>query len=127
MTLTSGRFVRMSCDVKWRKVWYWAIVLWRQTGIRRHTMERLPVVKNASLAFVILTSVAFPALAGPPADIDGCIKLSAETARGAKIQSEAEYIKFHSKLLDLDAACGARDFVGAEKIAADIRAAFPAK
>ena len=62
--------------------------------------------------------------AGPPADIDGCIKLSAETARGAKIQSEAEYIKFHSKLLDLDAACGARDFVGAEKIAADIRAAL---
>jgi hypothetical protein len=84
------------------------------------------MLKISSLALLFLT-VAFPALAGPPADIDACIKLSADTARGAKIQTEAEYKKLHFKLMDLNAACGASDFVGAEKIAADIRAAFPPK
>jgi len=42
------------------------------------------------------------------------------------MMTEADYAKFHSKQMDLTAACGARDFVGAEKIANDIKAAFPA-
>jgi hypothetical protein len=69
--------------------------------------------------------LAIPAWAEPPADIDACIKLSAETARAANVRSEKEYAKFHLRLMDLDAACGARDFAGAEKISADIKAAFP--
>jgi hypothetical protein len=88
-------------------------------------MEAAPVLRLSFLALPFLTAVAFPALAGPPADLDACLKLSAETAKAAKIQSEAEYAKFHSKFLDLNAACGAGDFVGAEKIAGDIRATFP--
>ena len=83
------------------------------------------LLKTFSLALPILTALAIPALAGPPADLDACIKLSAETARAANVQSEAEYAKFHLKLMDLDAACGARDLAGAEKIATEIRAAFP--
>ncbi len=73
----------------------------------------------------ILAVTALAAQAAPPADIDACIKLSADTAKAANVQTEAAYVKFHSKLLDLDAACGARDFAGAEKIAAEILAAFP--
>jgi len=83
------------------------------------------MLKISSLALPFLAAMALPARAEPPADIDACIKLSAETTRAAKIQSQAEYIKFHFKILNLDAACGARDFVGAEKIAREIRAAFP--
>ena len=83
------------------------------------------MLKLSCLAIPLLTLSAVRALAGPPADLDACLKLSAETARAANVQSEAAYVKFHSKFLDLNAACGALDFVGAEKIAADIRAAFP--
>jgi hypothetical protein len=85
------------------------------------------VLKISPLALFFLIASPFHALAEPPADIDACIKLSAETTKAANIQSEADYVKFHFKLLDLDAACGARDFAGAEKIANDIRAAFPTK
>ncbi len=83
------------------------------------------MLKISFLALPFVAAVALPALAGPPADLDACLKLSAETARAAKIQSEAEYAKFHLKLMDLNAACGASDFVGAEKIAGDIRTTFP--
>ncbi len=85
----------------------------------------MPVLKALSLAFVVLTIFGLPAQAEPPADLDACIALSAATARAANVKSEADYVKFHSRLLDLDAACGARDFAGADKIAADILAAFP--
>lgn len=85
----------------------------------------LLVLKPFSLALPILTALAISAQAEPPADLDACIKLSAETAKGANVRSEAEYAKFHFKLMDLNAACGMRDFAGAEKIAADIRASFP--
>lgn len=77
------------------------------------------------LALSLSAVFASPALAQPPADIDACIKLSAETARAANVNSEQKYVKFHFKLMDLDAACGQRDFAGAEKISAEIKAAFP--
>ncbi len=66
-----------------------------------------------------------PALATPPADIDACIKLSADTARAANANTEAKYAKFYMRLLDLDSACGQRDFATAEKISEEIKAAFP--
>jgi hypothetical protein len=84
------------------------------------------VLKNTPLAFAFLTALAVPALSEPPKDLDACAKLSAQTAKDAKIKTEADYVKFHFKLMDLQAACGARDFVGAEKIANDIKAAYPA-
>jgi hypothetical protein len=87
--------------------------------------EPLQCSNSLALPLPLLTLSAVRALAGPPADLDACLKLSAETARAANVQSEAAYAKFHFKFLDLNAACGALDFVGAEKIAADIRAAFP--
>jgi hypothetical protein len=64
-------------------------------------------------------------LADPPADIDACIKLSADTASAAKVDTEAKYVKFHMRLMDLDSACGARDYVTAEKISDEIKATFP--
>lgn len=85
------------------------------------------LLRTFSLASPILTALALPALAEPPADLDACVKLSGETAKAANVQSEAEYVKFHFKLMDLYAACGAKDFAGAEKIADEIRAAFPPK
>jgi hypothetical protein len=93
------------------------------------TAERriAPVLKISPLALPFLALLSLPALAEPPADIDACIKLSAETARTANVRTEAEYFKFHMVLMNLDAACGAGDFAGAEKIANDIRAAFPPK
>lgn len=84
------------------------------------------MLKISPLAFGFLTALAVPVLAEPPADLDACLKLSAQTVKDANIKTEAEYAKFHFKLLDLEAACGARDFVGAEKIANDIKAAYPA-
>jgi hypothetical protein len=83
------------------------------------------VHKISPLAFAFLTALASPARAEPPADLDACAKLSAQTAKEANIKTEADYVKFHFKFLDLEAACGARDFVGAEKIANDIKAAYP--
>lgn len=81
--------------------------------------------KTLLLTLPVLAASVLPALAQPPADIDACIKLSADTARAANVSSEAAYVKFHFKLMDLDAACGARDFAGAERIAGEIIAAFP--
>ncbi|MBN8910664.1 MAG: hypothetical protein J0H65_01115 [Rhizobiales bacterium] len=83
------------------------------------------MLKISPLTLLFLAAVALPARAEPPADVDACIALSAETARAANIQTEADYVKFHSKLLNLDAACGARDFVEAEKISREIKATFP--
>jgi hypothetical protein len=83
------------------------------------------VLKTLSLALPILIALVVPALAEPPADLEACIKLAAETAKAANVQSEEAYVKFHFKLMDLDSACGTRDFAGAEKIAAEIKAAFP--
>jgi len=74
---------------------------------------------------LFLAAVALPVRAEPPADIDACIALSAETTRAANIKTEADYAKFHFKLLSLDAACGARDFVAAGKISQEIKQTFP--
>jgi len=82
------------------------------------------VLKISSLALALLTAFTIPVLAEPPADLDACIKLSAQTVKEANNKTEADYAKFHFKHMDLDAACGARDFAGAEKIANDIKAAF---
>ena len=59
-------------------------------------------------------------------DLDACIKLSNQIAKdaGAKITNEAEFPKYHSWMLDLESACGLRDFAGAEKIANDIKATY---
>jgi hypothetical protein len=75
------------------------------------------MLKSFSLALILLITLVAPALAGPPADLDACIKLSARIAKGAgaKINSEAEYAKYYLKQLDLDSACGLRDFARAEK------------
>lgn len=83
------------------------------------------MLKISPLAVLFLAAATVPVRAEPPADIDACIALSAETTRAANIQTEADYAKFHFKLLSLDAACGARDFVGAEKIAQEIKETFP--
>ena len=82
--------------------------------------------KSLPLVLILPIILAAPALADPPADLDACIKLSTQIAKGAgaKINSEAEYAKYYLKQLDLDSACGLRDFARAEKIANDIRAAF---
>ena len=82
------------------------------------------MLKIFPVAFAFLTALASSGVAEPPADLYACIKLSAQTAKEANIKTEAEYAKFHFKLMDLDAACGARDFIGAEKIANDIKAAY---
>ena len=84
------------------------------------------MLKSVSLAAIVLTALAAPVLAEPPADLDACIKLSNEIAKGAdaKIKSEAEYAKYYLKHLDLNSACGMRDFAGAEKIANEMRATF---
>lgn len=84
------------------------------------------MVKSLPLSLMFLTTLSGPLLAEPPADLNACIKLSAQIVKSAadKIKSEAEYAKYYSKQLELDSACGLRDFVGAEKIATDIRTAF---
>lgn len=84
------------------------------------------MLKSLSPALIFLTSLVAPVLAEPPADLDACIKLSSQIAKGAgaNINAEAEYAKYYLKQLDLYSACGSRDCVGAEKIANDIRAAF---
>ena len=84
------------------------------------------MLKSFSLALIFLTALAAPVLAEPPADLDACLKLTAEIVKGAgaKIKSEAEYAKYYPRQLDLVSACGSRDFAEAEKIANDIRAAF---
>jgi hypothetical protein len=101
--------------------------------LRRSDLEFAPadrktaaMFKSISLALIFLTTLAAPVLAEPPADLDACIALSNQTAKsaGAKIKSEAEFVKYHMKKLDLDSACGLKDFVGAEKIANEIRATF---
>ncbi len=83
------------------------------------------MLKISPLTVLFLAAAAVPVRAEPPADIDACIALSAEITRAANIRTEADYAKFHFKLLNLDAACGARDFVGAEKIAQEIKETFP--
>ncbi|WP_334149067.1 hypothetical protein [Hyphomicrobium sp.] len=83
------------------------------------------MIKISPLTLLSLTVLAFPARAEPPADIDACIALSSETTRAANIKTETDYVKFHSMLLNLDSACGARDFAEAEKISHEIKAAFP--
>lgn len=77
-------------------------------------------------ALVFLTALTAPVLAEPPANLDACLELSTQIAKGAgaKINSEAEYAKYYLKQLDLNSACGLSDFVAAEKIANDIKATF---
>ena len=84
------------------------------------------MLKSLFLASLCLIAFAAPVRAQPPADLDGCLALLARITRGgeAKIKSEAEYVKFHSRHRDLLFACGQRDFVEADKIANDIRATF---
>lgn len=84
------------------------------------------MLKPISLASAFLTALAVPAFAEPPADLDQCLELSGKIAKsaGAKINSQADYIKFHFKFMDLNSACGLKDFAGAEKIANDIKATF---
>jgi len=82
--------------------------------------------KKFLLVSAFLAAFALPALASPPADLDACLELSGQIAKkaGEKIKSEADYVKFHFKYMDLNSACGLKDFAGAEKIANDIRALF---
>jgi hypothetical protein len=84
------------------------------------------MLKIFSLASAFLTALAIPVLAEPPGDLDACLELSGQIAKsaGAKIKSEADYVKFHFKFMDLNSACGTKDFAGAEKIADDIKATF---
>lgn len=79
----------------------------------------------AAVAALSLPALSFPALAAPPADIDQCLALSAETARAANVKTEAAYVKFHSMLLNLDSACGSQNFAEAEKLSNEIKAEFP--
>jgi hypothetical protein len=84
------------------------------------------MLKRCSLGFALLIALSSPVLADPPADLDACIALSAQVAKAAaaKIKTEAEYARYHLRSLDIDSACGLRDFAGAEKIANDIKATF---
>lgn len=84
------------------------------------------MIRTLSLTVLMLAALAFQTtLADPPTDLDACIKLFADTARAANVDTEAKYVKFHTRLLDLDMACGQRDYATAEKISAEIKAAFP--
>jgi hypothetical protein len=82
--------------------------------------------KSLPLALLLLAALAAPVLAEPPADLDACLKLTADITKSAdaKIKSEADYAKYHLMHLDLISACGLRDFAEAEKVADKIRAAF---
>ena len=84
------------------------------------------MLKTFPLVLALLTAAALPALAEPPADLEACIKLSNQIAKdaGAKVTTEAEFPKYHSRMLDLNSACGLKDFAGAEKIANEIRATY---
>lgn len=84
------------------------------------------MIKTSLRALGLLMGAALPAMAEPPADLNACIKLSSKIAREAapKVSTEAEYPKFHMKMMDLDSACGLRDFAGAEKIANEIKATY---
>lgn len=84
------------------------------------------MLKSIPLATIVLAAAAAPVVAEPPADLDACLALSTQVTKGAvaKIKTEAEYAKYYLKQLDLDSACGLRDFVGAEKIANEIKATF---
>ena len=82
------------------------------------------MIRTLALAGLSLAAFAGQTFAGPPADIDACIKLSADTARAANANTEAKYVKFHMRMLDLDMACGQRDYVAAEKLSAAIKAEF---
>ena len=83
------------------------------------------MIRTLSLIMLWLAALSVHSLAVPPTDIDGCIKLSADTARAANANTEAKYVKFHMRLMDLDMACGERDYAKAEKISDEIKAAFP--
>lgn len=85
-----------------------------------------PMTKGLFIASLCLIALAAPVRAQPPADLDGCLALLARITRSAEvhIKSEAEYVRFHSRHLDLMSACGQRDFTEAEKIANDMRATF---
>jgi hypothetical protein len=84
------------------------------------------MLNRVTLASISLLALAAPARAAPPADLDACLDLSTQNAKsaGEKIKSEAEYAKFYLKQLNLNSACGTRDFAGAEKIADEMRATF---
>lgn len=84
------------------------------------------MLKSLFPALIFLAALTAPVLAEPPANLDACLELSTQVAKGAgaKIKSEAEYAKYYLKQLDLNSACGLSDFVGAEKIANDIKATF---
>ena len=79
----------------------------------------------AAAAALSVPALILPALAAPPADLDACLSLSAETARAANVKTEAAYVKFHSMLLNLDSACGSQNFADAEKLSNEIKAEFP--
>lgn len=83
------------------------------------------MIRFLSFAVLGIAALASPAFADPPADIDACIKLSADTARAANANTEAKYVKFHMRMMDLDMACGQRDYDAAQKISDEIKAAFP--
>ncbi len=83
------------------------------------------MIRTFYVALLGLAALALPALAEPPADIDACLKLSADTARAANANTEAKYVKFHKRMLDLDMACGQQDYATAEKLSGEIKAEFP--
>ena len=83
------------------------------------------MLKICSATLAVLAALILPARAAPPADLDQCLALSAETARAANVKTEAAYVKFQSMLLNLDSACGLQKFDEAEKISNEIKAAFP--
>ena len=93
-----------------------------QSGWNRAVMHKL-----SCLVLAFIPTATSLALAVPPADLDACIKLTAETVKAAKVDTEADYVKFYFEKLDLDAACGSRDFAAAERIANEILATFKAK
>ena len=84
------------------------------------------MLKTSLLVLVFLAAADLPAMAEPPADLDACLELSSKIAKGAaaKITTEAEYPKFHMRMMDLDSACGLRDFAEAEKIAHEMKATY---
>ena len=94
-----------------------------QSGWNRAVMHKTLV----SRALRLIPTATISALAVPPADLDACLKLTSETVKAAKVDTEADYVKFYFEKLDLDAACGSRDFAAAERIANEIQATFKAK
>lgn len=81
---------------------------------------------TAAAAALLMTLIAAPALAAPPADQDACSKLSFDLAEKAvaKKPSEADAVKIDELIGKLEGQCNESKFTEAEATAKQIEAAI---